>query len=57
MRAIFVTLLLAVLATRADTAAPFKGVTLSPDEKSVYYHKKEGKRLSFYRATRQALRP
>jgi hypothetical protein len=53
------------VATRGDTAAAFgvpqrlsaitgfvEGAALSPDERSLYYHKKEGKRFVLYRVTR-----
>jgi hypothetical protein len=52
-------------ATRTDTSSPFgapqriqaatgfvEGPTLSPDEKSLYYHKKEGSLFAIYRVTR-----
>ena len=54
------------LATRPDTASPFgipqrleaitgfvEGATLSPDERSLYYHKKDGSRFVLYRVTRR----
>lgn len=53
------------MAVRTDTAAPFgtpreiqaaagfvEGPTLSPDEKSLYYHKKESGKFVIYRVTR-----
>lgn len=52
-------------ATRTDASSPFgvprkitaaigfvEGPTLSPDEKSLYYHKREGDRFVIYRVTR-----
>jgi len=52
-------------ATRTDTSSPFgvpkriraatgfvEGPTLSPDEKSLYYHKREGSLFVIYRVTR-----
>ena len=54
------------LATRPDTASPFgiplrlaaitgfvEGATLSPDERSLYYHRKDGSRFVLYRVTRR----
>lgn len=54
------------LATRPDTASPFgiplrleaitgfaEGAALSPDERSLYYHRKEGKHFVLYRVTRR----
>jgi hypothetical protein len=54
------------LATRPDTAAPFgipqrleaitgfvEGAALSPDERSLYYHRKDGSRFVIYRVTRR----
>ncbi|MES2176361.1 MAG: hypothetical protein V4550_00740 [Gemmatimonadota bacterium] len=53
------------LATRPDTSSPFgvpkriaaitgfvEGATLSPDERSVYYHKKDGTRFVLYRVVK-----
>jgi len=53
------------VATRTDTSAPFgvpwkitaatgfvEGPTLSPDEKSLYYHRREGSLFVIYRVTR-----
>ena len=54
------------VATRPDTASPFgaplrvsamtgfvEGATLSPDERSLYYHKREGSRFVLYRVQRR----
>jgi hypothetical protein len=54
------------LATRPDTASPFgipqrleaitgfvEGAALSPDERSLYYHRKDGARFVLYRVTKR----
>jgi len=54
------------LATRPDTASPFgipqrleaitgfvEGAALSPDERSLYYHRKDGARFVLYRVLRR----